>query len=154
MNLKALLSPSAAAVVMVYVYVYNSEGSLCVLGGRRGATAPTGAGFLNPPMGYVEDGELYEDAALREVVEESGLVLRKSDLHDLGSWVYAGGLRVSQAFVVALSGLDTDYVLGVGDGENEQFEWLGVSDLDVSDWAWSTGARVLNYASVAEDLLG
>lgn len=139
--------------VSVYIYAFDEAGYLCILGGVRGATAPTGAGLLNPPMGHSELEEFYEDAALREVEEESGLKLDISDLIDMGSWPYAGGSRVSQHFVVAFPGLTADYEIGEGDGENEQFHWLRVRDIKAADWAWSTGANALKYAEVAGEVL-
>ena len=123
------------------------------LGGVRGSTAPTGAGKINPPMGHAEVEEFYEDAAVREVEEESGLVLGVGDLIDLGSWSYSDGSRVSQHFLVVFSGLTDDYHIGDGDGENEKFCWLRVKDIDVSDWAWSTGVNAVRYSEIAEGYL-
>lgn len=139
--------------VSVYIYAFDKEDYLCVLGGRRGDTAPTGAGLLNPPMGHSELEEYYEDAALREVEEESGLKLDLSDLIDMGIWTYADGSRVSQHFVAALTGLTTDYEIGEGDGENDKFHWIRVRDIKAADWAWSTGANALKYAEIAWEAL-
>lgn len=157
MNWKALFdavdSMFTEVTVSVYIYAFDAEDFLCVLAGRRGSTAPAGAGLLNPPMGHSELEEYYEDAALREVEEESGLKLDLSDLIDMGSWSYADGARVSQHFVVAFPELTTHYEIGEGDGENEKFHWVRVRDIKVSDWAWSTGTNALKYAEVAWDAL-
>lgn len=62
--------------VGVGVLIYNDKDEL-LLGLRK---SKHGAGTWCPPGGHVEYGEDFEDAATRETVEETGLVLDKKDL--------------------------------------------------------------------------
>lgn len=87
-----------------------------VLLGRRGASARA-AGKWSFPAGFVERGEAVEDAALREVREETGFIIELGPLVDLIS--SAGETVVLAVFTGTIVGGDAH----AGDDLNE-LEWF------------------------------
>ena len=71
------ISRSVAAVVYVYTFI---DGNLCVLANKRGPGCPGKIGLWNCPSGFVDYDETIEDAAVREVWEETGIKIYKEDL--------------------------------------------------------------------------
>ncbi|MFD7862245.1 NUDIX hydrolase [Streptomyces sp. NPDC059783] len=106
-------APVAHAAVGVGAILLSEQGIL--LGQHR-------RGTLELPGGSVEAGESFEDAVVRELAEESGLVARTSDVRLLGTLVdhVEGVLRVTVGALVH-----------VWDGQPSTQP--GES---VGDWAW------------------
>jgi len=76
--------------------VINRTGDLGLLIGRFDHKDPTGTRLLwSLPKGHIEDGETPEDAAIREVAEETGITseIAKS-LGVIDFWFMAGGKRI------------------------------------------------------------
>lgn len=67
----------------VQVVLENDKGEILFL---RRASDPH-RGMLNTPGGFVEVGETLEEAACREVKEETGLRLKSESLHYIGSYI-------------------------------------------------------------------
>jgi ADP-ribose pyrophosphatase len=142
MGIKSLTGSDCVVSAALYIYAFDGSGALCVLAGRRGSTAPTGAGLLNPVMGMLDEGESAEDAAVREAFEETGLDVCVSDIEDMG----IGASGRNRSFCLFLDVLTDDISLGSGDGENEQFSWRVVSSLDLGDWAFGTGHKAVDFS--------
>ena len=140
MDIKSI--SSTAVSVTTFVFAMDDEGSMCILAGRRGDTAPTGAGLLNPPMGLIDDGETDLEAAVREVEEETRITLSPSLFEDMG----LGSRGLGRYYRVILDKPTNSYVIGAGDGENEQFEWLALKNIDPSDWAFGLGVRATDWS--------
>ena len=64
--------------VGVGVWIFNPDG--CVLLGRR--LSKHGRGMWAPPGGHLEFGETPIDAAIREVREETGLIIKPADVYE------------------------------------------------------------------------
>lgn len=129
-----------------YVYAKDKDGNLYVLAGRRGSTAPTGANKLNPPMGMIDYGETPEESAIREIEEETGLKIKKTDLVDNGEEEYANRKGIGgKNYSIMLSGDITEYKIGEGDGENSKFKWVKVEDIEDNDWAFGTGSTAKKF---------
>lgn len=107
------LDPKLAAVVLV-----EQEKRLLMV--RRGVEPALGRWAF--PSGYVDRGETVEDAAMREVEEETGLVVRLSGL--LGLYSGAG-------FPVVLAAYHAEIVDGTprAGSDVQEVRWFKVVDL-------------------------
>ena len=76
--------------------VVDSTGKLGLLIGRRDLKDATGKRILwSLPKGHIEEGETPEEAALREVQEETGIVsVIEKSLGVIDFWFMAGGKRI------------------------------------------------------------
>ena len=89
------------------------------------------------PGGTVEPGEPHEAAAVREVAEETGLVVRITGERGRHTWMDIGGkdLRIhARVFDVQESARESaprDVVLN--DGEHDDFTWADPATLDLAD---------------------
>lgn len=130
-----------------YIYAKDKNGDLYVLAGRRGSTAPTGANKMNPAMGMIDFGESPSESAVREIKEETGLNIKRSQLKDLGDEEYGNRKGIGgRNYSVMLSGNTSDYKVGNGDGENSKFNWVKVSSIKDDDWAFGTGNAAVKFS--------
>ena len=130
--------------VCTYVFCKNEKGEICTLVGKRTSSAPTGANLYTPPMGMVELGENPYDAAVRECFEETGIKLFKNKLkyHDKENYQMLGQQYTGVNFYIVLSGNIYEYPIGKGDGENEHFIWLPLTQIDNIQWAFGTKDKI------------
>ena len=61
------------------VILKNSKGQILV-GKRKTSHAP----YYSIPGGHLEEGESFEECALREILEETGIVIKASDIKVIG----------------------------------------------------------------------
>lgn len=78
-NKKYWISRSCAVATFVFVFD-NSIHKWCVLANKRGSGTPDFQGYWNCPCGYIDYDETGEEAAVREVFEETGYKISSSDL--------------------------------------------------------------------------
>lgn len=85
------------------------------------------------PGGTVEPGEPHEDAAVREVAEETGLAVRITGERGRHTWMDIGGkdLRIHARVFDAHEDGAADVVLN--DGEHDAFAWADPATLDLAD---------------------
>ena len=131
--------------VATYIFCLNKQGQRCVLAGKRRGS--NGGGKYNVPTGLVGDnyfGESVEDAAVREVYEEAGLLISKEQLIDASDTPYRNryGEYLGKNLVVYLQGTIDNYKLGKGDGENDPFVWLTEEMIDRVPWAFGMDKMV------------
>ena len=100
---------------------------------------------MNPPMGHLHVNEDPQDGVARECHEETGLMIPKNRFIQKEEQEYAKG-HFTYHFVAILYGETTEqYEPGKGDGENEQFKWIPVSEIGKYKWAFGTQKKAMKY---------
>ena len=125
-------------------------GNLCVLGGKRRGN--NNGGKYNVPTGLVGDiyyGESPSNAAVREVEEESGISIEPTQLKDFGDEQYRSryGVCLGKNYVTFLNGTIDNYRPSAGDGENDRFEWIPITDVGKIDWAFGMGEKIMEIVN-------
>ena len=89
-------------------------------------TRPGRGEFWQPVTGGVEDGESFEDAALREVEEETGLALSPDKLIKLSSFEFEGqwGKAVEQGFAIEVPARLVGKKVLLDPKEHTEFQWV------------------------------
>lgn len=133
--------------VATYIFCKDREGNIYVLGGKRRGN--NNGGLYNVPTGQVGDkifDESVEDAAVREVKEESGIFIDKSLLRDIGDEQYQSryGYCIGKNYIAVLDGTIENHQPGRGDGENEPFEWIPIGSIKNVPWAFGQDKCIYN----------
>jgi 8-oxo-dGTP pyrophosphatase MutT (NUDIX family) len=141
------VKPQKYDSVAVYIFCKDKNGDLYVLAGKRRGF--NNGGLYNVPTGQVGDkiyGETVTDAAAREVSEESGININQSLLKDVGDEEYTNryGVGLGKNFMTVLNGTIDNYRPGMGDGENEPFQWIPVTDIKMYQWAFGQDKHIYN----------
>ena len=137
--------------VAVYIFCKNREGKLCVLAGKRRGRYD--GGLFNVPTGQIGDyyfNETPEEAAVREVKEESGVFINASQLVSFSDEQYTDhneNIRIGKNYFVSLSGTIDEHMPGVGDGENDRFQWIEVDEIGLYNWAFGQNKNIYNIAN-------
>lgn len=127
-----------------YIYCQNPDGQWCILAGKR-ITNDDSNNLMNPPMGHLHVNEDPQDGVARECHEETGLMIPKNRFIQKEEQEYAKG-HFTYHFVAVLYGETTEqYEPGKGDGENEQFKWIPVSEIGKYKWAFGTQKKAMKY---------
>ena len=92
---------------------------------RRSKSDGSRAGFWEMPGGIVEDGESFEEAARREVKEETGLELGELEFDHSASYEFAGTKRIGTVFRASVE-ITT---VNLSD-EHDDFTWADASNYD------------------------
>ncbi|MFZ5556118.1 MAG: NAD(+) diphosphatase [Pseudomonadota bacterium] len=96
-----------------------ASGERCVLG--RQPIWPEG--FYSTLAGFVEPGESLEQALIREVMEEAGIVVRDARYHSSQPWPFPGSL------MVGFTAFADDAPLTVDRDELEDARWFSRADI-------------------------
>jgi len=144
------VKPQKYDSVAVYIFCKDKNGDLCVLAGKRRGN--NNGGLYNVPTGQVGDkifDESVEDAAVREVREESGINIGQSILKDIGDEEYTSryGVNLGKNFMTVLNGTTDNYKPGIGDGENEPFKWIPVTEIKMYIWAFNQDKNIYNIVN-------
>jgi 8-oxo-dGTP pyrophosphatase MutT (NUDIX family) len=137
--------PAGPPVRIALVLLVDSAGAVFLQLRDRDARAEPGQWGL--PGGHVEDGESYEQAARRELAEETGLVLEtefRPFWQDLREDLAEGRLAVDVRAYSARCGLVSPDAIVIGEGQAAQFVSLAaVTGLDLSPMAAAVLSRLL-----------
>ena len=144
------VKPQQYNSVATYIFCKDRNGNVCVLGGKRRGS--NNGGLYNVPTGQVGDkifDETVADAAVREVREESGLVIDQSLLNDIGDEEYESrwGICLGKNFMAVLGGTIDEHQPGKGDGENEPFQWIPIDAVGCMPWAFGQDKRIYNIVN-------
>ena len=110
--------------------VVDSTGKLGLLIGRRDLKDATGKRILwSLPKGHIEDGETPEEAALREVQEETGIVsVIEKSLGVIDFWFMAGGKRIHKTVHHYLF-RENGGLLAAQESEVDEVAWFPLAEI-------------------------
>ena len=111
------------ASVVAKTVLQDQNGLILLI--RRSKTAPRRPLEWDLPGGFVEDGENFTDAAIRETEEEVGIKLSKDNLHL--SYTYAANMKfgnVCWLFFVAKTKENKVQL----SHEHDKYQWLSVKN--------------------------
>lgn len=132
--------------------VVDATGKLGLLIGRRDLKDATGKRILwSLPKGHIEEGETPEQAALREVAEETGIesVIEKS-LGIIDFWFMAGGKRIHKTvhhFLFRESG----GLLAAQESEVDEVAWFPLSEI-IERLAYPDEKKLISRTSATNEL--
>ena len=146
-------SRSSASVMLVFCKDNTEE--WCVLSCERGPGAGDYIGYWNVPCGYLDFGETTRQCAIRECLEETGILLKGGDVTFIGyedDPLTANRQNVSFRYAALLREKKTDdftfsKILNEND-EVGEIKWIRVKDIFKYNWAFGHDKlimEVFNY---------
>ncbi|MBR6569711.1 MAG: NUDIX domain-containing protein [Clostridia bacterium] len=140
--------PEGAYLLTVGIWIVNDQKQVLIT--RRSLEKRWAPGKWENPSGHVQQGETGEDAIIRELREETGLIASKENIHHLGTarvWPYFG-----DNYVVRMNANLADVRLQPG--ETCDVKWVTLAELDRmlqdGEMAASTLAHMAYYRETFE----
>lgn len=138
---------SRSVAVSHFVFAKDKDDNWCVLANKRGLGTPDYCGFWNVPCGYLDFNETAEEAAQRETYEETGIFVKKEDIHLFH--VNSSPTSNRQNVVFSFSSFvnepcDSFKLTADGSEENEvaELKWIPIADIDKYKWAFDHDVRI------------
>jgi len=132
--------------------VIDTTGKLGLLIGRRDLKDASGKRILwSLPKGHIEDGETPEQAALREVQEETGIqsVIEKS-LGVIDFWFMAGGKRIHKTVHHYLF-RESGGLLAAQESEVDEVGWFPLAEI-IERLAYPDEKKLIARTNATEEL--
>jgi len=132
--------------------VVDSTGKLGLLIGRRDLKDASGKRILwSLPKGHIEEGETPEEAALREVQEETGIisVIEKS-LGVIDFWFMAGGKRIHKTVHHYLF-RENGGLLAAQESEVDEVAWFPLAEI-VDRLAYPDEKKLIARTNATQEL--
>lgn len=141
---------SRSIAVLAIVLTQDTYGNKYVLANKRGVGAPDFVGKWNIPCGYLDYGETLEEAAKREVFEETGFKIKTPlSLYGIDSDPLSNRQNVTIRFTtqvpmeVALnSNTTTEFS---ENNEVSDIAWINLNYLNSYEWAFNHYELLKNY---------
>ncbi|CAN2230188.1 COG1051 ADP-ribose pyrophosphatase [Candidatus Nanopelagicaceae bacterium] len=132
--------------------VVDSTGKLGLLIGRRDLKDATGKRILwSLPKGHIEEGETPEEAALREVQEETGIVsVIEKSLGVIDFWFMAGGKRIHKTVHHYLF-RESGGLLAAQESEVDEVAWFPLEEI-VDRLAYPDEKKLIARTNATEEL--
>ena len=132
--------------------VIDSTGKLGLLIGRRDLKDATGKRILwSLPKGHIEEGETPEEAALREVQEETGIVsVIEKSLGVIDFWFMAGGMRIHKTVHHFLF-RENGGVLAAQESEVDEVAWFPLAEI-VDRLAYPDEKKLIARTNAAQEM--
>jgi ADP-ribose pyrophosphatase YjhB (NUDIX family) len=132
--------------------VVDSTGKLGLLIGRRDLKDATGKRILwSLPKGHIEEGETPEEAALREVQEETGIVsVIEKSLGVIDFWFMAGGKRIHKTVHHYLF-RESGGLLAAQESEVDEVAWFPLTEI-VDRLAYPDEKKLIARTNATQEL--
>ena len=132
--------------------VVDASGKLGLLIGRRDLKDVSGQRILwSLPKGHIEEGETPEEAALREVQEETGIVsVIEKSLGVIDFWFMAGGKRIHKTVHHYLF-RENGGVLAAQESEVDEVAWFPLSEI-VERLAYPDEKKLIARTNAAQEM--
>ncbi len=132
--------------------VVDASGKLGLLIGRRDLKDTTGQRILwSLPKGHIEEGETPEEAALREVQEETGIVsVIEKSLGVIDFWFMAGGKRIHKTVHHYLF-RENGGVLAAQESEVDEVAWFPLPEI-VDRLAYPDEKKLIARTNAAQEM--
>ena len=132
--------------------VVDVSGKLGLLIGRRDLKDTTGKRILwSLPKGHIEEGETPEEAALREVQEETGIVsVIEKSLGVIDFWFMAGGKRIHKTVHHYLF-RENGGVLAAQESEVDEVAWFPLAEI-VERLAYPDEKKLIARTNAAQEM--
>ena len=132
--------------------VVDASGKLGLLIGRRDLKDTTGKRILGSvPTGHIEEGETPEEAALREVQEETGIVsVIEKSLGVIDFWFMAGGKRIHKTVHHYLF-RENGGVLAAQESEVDEVAWFPLAEI-VERLAYPDEKKLIARTNAAQEM--
>ena len=132
--------------------VIDASGKLGLLIGRRDLKDASGKRILwSLPKGHIEEGETPEEAALREVQEETGIVsVIEKSLGVIDFWFMAGGKRIHKTVHHYLF-RENGGVLAAQESEVDEVAWFPLAEI-VDRLAYPDEKKLIARTNAAQEM--
>jgi len=132
--------------------VVDTTGKLGLLIGRRDVKDATGKRILwSLPKGHIEEGETPEEAALREVAEETGIQSKiEKSLGVIDFWFMAGGKRIHKTVHHYLFREDGG-ILAAQETEVDEVAWFPLTEI-VERLAYPDEKKLIARTNATQEL--
>jgi ADP-ribose pyrophosphatase YjhB (NUDIX family) len=132
--------------------VIDATGKLGLLIGRKDLKDATGKRILwSLPKGHIEEGETPEEAALREVQEETGIVsVIEKSLGVIDFWFMAGGKRIHKTVHHYLF-RENGGVLAAQESEVDEVAWFPLAEI-IDRLAYPDEKKLIVRTNAAQEM--
>ena len=132
----------------IFVYCKDADGDWCVLSSVRGEEAADFRGFWNCTCGYLDFNETTRDCAMRELYEETGILIDEEVVEFIGYEDNPEANRQNVTFRFAAFITDSttdDFTFSKKHNEGKEvgeIKWIKMSDVDNYMWAFNHDKRI------------
>ena len=143
---------SRSMATSLFLFCRDKNGMVHVLASERGKGTPDFQGYWNCTCGYLDFNETTKQGALRELKEETGVVIDEEQLHFIGyeDSPTANHQNVTFRFGAIINDRTIDdFVFSKKENEkNEvgQIKWIPLNEIDKYDWAFGHKTRIVEIA--------
>lgn len=147
------------SVAMATAVFLNNNGKWYVLANQRGAGTPDYQGWWNLPCGYLDYNEDTIDGARREVYEETGIKLKRSQMKAMGetSDPRQNRQNVCYRFAAFINGAPEDYPFSKDNMEANEvggIKWVPVEQINSVQWAFGHNRILQEFLDKFKHVMG
>lgn len=134
------ISRSVAVVGFVFKIINDD---IHILANKRGPGTPDFQGCWNCPCGYLDWNETLEQAVIREIREECGIIIKNPRCIGIDSNPESNRQNVTVRYISLYD--NTEETLESDGGEENEVEdikWINIKDVDDYQWAFNHGELI------------